>query len=159
MYSGREIGRPVMNRFHCRSSLRDHRITSAWKRINLMNKMPRITGIVFAITAIILISFSSQAQDGVTLTNEVGPRGKTPHGEMQSTDWSDPDELKRTWDGAKVRIPLDNGVVKATMINSINSFSFHTDAVNIILRHRLHYKERSLRFLSGRSKRTRSAQR
>ena len=51
-----------------------------------MNRMPRITGIVFAITAIILMSLSSQAQDGITLTNEVGPRGKTPPGEMRSTE-------------------------------------------------------------------------
>jgi dienelactone hydrolase len=39
---------------------------------------------------------------------------------MQSKDWADPDELKRTWDGAKVRIPLDSGVIKATMINLRN---------------------------------------
>ena len=37
--------------------------------------------------------------------------------EMKPSDWSDPEELKRTWDGAKVRIPLDAGVVKATMKN------------------------------------------
>jgi hypothetical protein len=63
------------------------------------------------------MSLNCQALDGVTLTNEIGPRGKTSPGEMQSKDWSDPAELKRTWDGAKVRIPLDSGVVKATMIN------------------------------------------
>jgi len=39
---------------------------------------------------------------------------------MQSKDWSDPDELKRTWDGAKVRIPFDTGVIKATMVNLRN---------------------------------------
>jgi len=82
-----------------------------------MNKMPRIMGIVFTVAAVILMSLSSRAQDGITLTNDIGPKGKTPAGEMQSSDWSDPDELQRTWDAAKVRIPLDNGVVKATMAN------------------------------------------
>jgi len=36
---------------------------------------------------------------------------------MNSSDWLDPDELKRPWDGAKVRIPLDTGVIKATLKN------------------------------------------
>jgi dienelactone hydrolase len=48
------------------------------------------------------------------------PKGGTPHREMKSKDWSDPAELKRTWDGAKVRIPLDTGVLKATMPNLPN---------------------------------------
>jgi len=48
------------------------------------------------------------------------PKGGTPPEQMSSKDWADPDELKRTWDGAKVRIPLDTGVIKASIINLRN---------------------------------------
>jgi len=85
-----------------------------------MSSTSRISGLVFTIAAIILIPFNSQAIDGVTLNNTGVPKGGTPPWEMKSKDWADPDELKRTWDGAKVRIPLDTGVIKATLINLRN---------------------------------------
>ena len=85
-----------------------------------MNSISRLTGLVFAIATIIIIPLSSQAEDGVTLSASGVPKGGTPPEQMISKDWADPDELKRTWDGAKVRIPLDTGVIKASMINLRN---------------------------------------
>ena len=85
-----------------------------------MNSISRITGLVFTFVAFVIIPFSSQAIDGVTLNNTGVPKGGTPPGQMSSKDWADPQELKRTWDGAKVRIPLDTGVIKASMINLRN---------------------------------------
>lgn len=60
------------------------------------------------------------SKDGVTLKDTGMPKGGTPNYEMKKTDWSDPEELKRTWDGAKVRIPLESGILKATMRNLKN---------------------------------------
>jgi len=72
--------------------------------------MCRLMGVVLTIVVFIFFTtIVSQAQDGVTLTDEVVPRGKTPPREMQPEDWSDPNELKRTWDGAKMRISLATG--------------------------------------------------
>ena len=80
----------------------------------------RITGLVFAIATITIIPLSSPAEDGVTLRATGVPKGGTPPEQMSSKDWADPDELKRTWDGAKVRIPLNTGLIKASMINLRN---------------------------------------
>ena len=77
----------------------------------------RISGLLITIVAIMLIPMSSRAFDGVTLDNSGAPKGGTPPAEMKQSDWSDLEELKRTWDGAKVRIPIDTGVIKATMKN------------------------------------------
>jgi dienelactone hydrolase len=82
-----------------------------------MNSIVRIAALEILLAIFTIIPFSSLAADGVTADNSGQPKGKTPPSEMKSTDWSNPDELKRTWDGAKVRIPFDTGVVKATMIN------------------------------------------
>ncbi len=85
-----------------------------------MNRISRITGLVFTIVTIIIMPLSSQAEDGVTLRDTGVPKGGTPPEQMSSKDWADPQELKRTWDDAKVRIPLDTGVIKASMINLRN---------------------------------------
>jgi dienelactone hydrolase len=82
-----------------------------------MGRLYRIAGLVFTIAVILITPFCSQAIDGVTLADEVVPRGETLPSEMQSTDWANPEELQRTWDGAKVRIPLGTRVIKASMIN------------------------------------------
>jgi hypothetical protein len=85
-----------------------------------MNSISRLTGLVFAIATIIIISVSSQAEDGITLRATGVPKGGTSPEQMSSKDWANPDELKRTWDDAKVRIPIDTGVIKASMINLRN---------------------------------------
>ena len=85
-----------------------------------MNSILRIACLVFIVSGIIIVPFSIQAEDGVSLSSEVVPREGTPNSQMKPEDWADPDELKRTWDGAKVRIPLDTEITKATMINLSN---------------------------------------
>ena len=82
-----------------------------------MNRRSRMTCLLLTLVTIIIIPFKSPAIDGVTLDNSGKPRGGTPHAQMKPSDWSDPEELKRTWDGAKVRIPLGTGVMKASMKN------------------------------------------
>ncbi|MGV7225100.1 MAG: dienelactone hydrolase family protein [Nitrospinales bacterium] len=82
-----------------------------------MRSIFRIAGFVFTIVTIIIIPLSSQAEDGVTLRATGVPKGGTPPEQMSSKDWADPDELKLTWDGAKIRIPLRTGVINASMIN------------------------------------------
>ena len=82
-----------------------------------MNSPLRITGLVFVIALVLLTPLSGRAIDGVTLHDEIPPRGRTPAHEMKPEDWADPGELKRTWAAAKVRIPLDTGILKATMHN------------------------------------------
>jgi dienelactone hydrolase len=84
-----------------------------------INHIFNITGLIFTITFII-IPIASYAIDGVTLDNSGKPKGGTPHAEMKPEDWADPGELKRTWEDAKVRIPIDTGVIKATMMNLRN---------------------------------------
>jgi len=82
--------------------------------------MNRITGIIAVMTFLatsFLGPYNGQATDGVTRDNSGNPKGKTSPSEMLSTDWYDPEELKRTWENAKVRIPLETGLVKATMKN------------------------------------------
>ena len=81
------------------------------------NKIFSYIGLVFIATAVIIIPISVRAIDGITLDSSGAPKGGTSHAEMRPSDWSDPDELKRTWDGAKVRIPLDTGIIKASMKN------------------------------------------
>ena len=71
-------------------------------------------------TGLILLGLTAVAgckTDGVTFDNTGNPKGGTPTVDMSSSDWNDPGELARTWDGAKVRIPLASGVLKATMVN------------------------------------------
>jgi dienelactone hydrolase len=75
------------------------------------------SAIVTAIAAAVLFPAGSRAIDGVMLDNSGAPKGRTPHAQMQPSDWSDPAELERTLDGAKVRVPLDTGVIKASMRN------------------------------------------
>jgi len=67
-----------------------------------------------------IMPLSCQAEDGITLRGTGEPKGVTPIEQMSSKDWADPQELKRTWNDAKVRIPLDTGVIKASMINLRN---------------------------------------
>jgi hypothetical protein len=87
------------------------------KQMVTMNRIVVIAAVMTTLAICFLGPFTGQAADGVTTDNSGNPKGKTSPSEMISTDWSDPEELKRTWDDAKVRIPLDTGVVKATMKN------------------------------------------
>jgi dienelactone hydrolase len=76
-----------------------------------------IYGLIIAIIVFLLNPLSAWAIDGVTLDDSGAPKGGTPHSELKPSDWSDPAELKRTWEAAKVRIPLDSGIIKASMKN------------------------------------------
>ena len=74
-------------------------------------------GFVVIIIVFLLNPLSGWAIDGVTLDNSGATKGGTSPSEMKPSDWSDPDELKRTWEDAKVRIPLDASIIKASMKN------------------------------------------
>jgi dienelactone hydrolase len=80
-------------------------------------KIISICSLAIVFLTVTIIPTNSWAIDGVTLDSSGAPKGGTPHAEMKPSDWSDPDELQRTWDGAKVRIPLDSGIIKASMKN------------------------------------------
>ena len=67
-----------------------------------MRSIFRISGFVVTIVTIIVIPLISQAEDGVTLRATGVPKGGTSPEKISSKNWADPDELKRTWDGAKV---------------------------------------------------------
>ena len=85
-----------------------------------MKNIFRAASLVILFIPFIIIPLNTNAEDGVTLRDTGEPKGGTPVEQMSSKDWTDPQELKRTWDGAKVRIPLETGVIKASMINLRN---------------------------------------
>ena len=75
---------------------------------------PKLGTVLWRVLIALCLS-ATTAIDGVAQDNDYAPKGTTPVSEMSTDDWIDPDELERTWNAAKVRIPLATGVVKTIM--------------------------------------------
>jgi dienelactone hydrolase len=74
-------------------------------------------GPAFLVAGAAVFLCACASPDGVSRDSSGVPKGKTPVSQMSEEDWNDRDELARTWNAAKVRIPRATGLVKATMAN------------------------------------------
>jgi hypothetical protein len=64
-------------------------------------KILSICSLAIVFLTVTIIPINSRAIDGTTLDSSGAPKGGTSHSEMMPSYWSDPEELKRTRDGAK----------------------------------------------------------
>ncbi len=67
---------------------------------------------------LVLIFLFSQAVSGGSLGNH--NKKFTSVSKMSKSDWSNVDELKRTWDAALVRIPKSNGAYSSFIMSDLN---------------------------------------
>ena len=70
---------------------------------------------------LILIFLFSQDLSAISLGNH--NKKFTPASKMSKSDWSDIDEMKRTWDSALVRIPKSDGAYSSNIMSDLNDQS------------------------------------